>query len=91
MLAHELAPVSGDVLPERVTVPSHVGELTMEQAQSARHQCTKCLKSGCTHCMGGWFLPKRVVKSVAVAVAETVAESVAVAETVEASEIADLD
>ena len=65
VLEHPLAPVSGDALPSRATLESDVSELTFEQARAARAQCTKgCQGSGCTHCMGKWFVPKSAFKAV---------------------------
>ena len=65
VLQHALAPVCGDELSEKVTVPSHVGDLTIEQALSARQLCNKgCHGSGCSFCMGQWFVPKVVLLAV---------------------------
>ena len=62
VLAHALPPVAGDELPESATKEAQVGELTLEQAESARDKCTKCRKFGCSTCMGHWFIPRKLLK-----------------------------
>ena len=63
VLDRPLAPVSGDALPSAATVPRHQGELSREQALEARKFCTHKCKTGCSRCMGEWFVPKRFYKS----------------------------
>ena len=64
VLQYPMAPVCGDVLPESVTIPSDISELTLEQALRARELCNKgCKGSGCSFCMGEWFVPKAVLSA----------------------------
>ena len=53
-----LAPVPVPVEPK----PSAPPQLTSEQAEAAKAVCSKCLFTGCSHCMGQWFVPVATYK-----------------------------
>ena len=60
VLSQGLPPI-GDA-PKSAVAAVDVGELTLEQAQSSRSTCSKCRRSGCSSCMGEWFIPKKMLK-----------------------------
>ena len=64
VLSMPLQPLGIDKWPAAAVDAVDVGELTVEQAQSAKSTCSKCKFQGCTHCMGKWFLTKAVLKDI---------------------------
>ena len=56
------ATVSRPVAEPVLEKPSALPQLTWEQAQGARQECSKCRFNGCSHCMGQWFIPAKVLQ-----------------------------
>jgi hypothetical protein len=62
ILSMDMAGVGDSVVPVSATQKVDQGELTLEQAQSAKSTCSKCKFEGCSFCMGKWFVPQKVWK-----------------------------